>query len=196
MWTEWSTAQIALVISGLSFGLSFANFIWSIRSKYIHPKPKARVWADMIFSHMPTAHSASIMSDGRFAGDFPPNEMSHPAISLEVTNFGPTDLTVTMCLARIARSNLRKLDGHGAIMPYRDYPSDLDCGSFANGKLPKSLKPAESHRVFLAPHSTIFDQSKFVARGFSDSFSRQLWITPENMKKLRKQYDAAKRLQA
>lgn len=69
---EWPVANIALIISGLSLLLALASFVWSVWSRFIHPKPK--VWISIQATH----------TESRVSGD--------PAYLITGVNAGPGDI--------------------------------------------------------------------------------------------------------
>lgn len=77
MESEWTTAQIALTVSFLSFALALASFVWSVWSKFIFPKPNMIVRTELL-------------------GGLNSRQMTVP---LEGANQGPTDIVVWKVVA-------------------------------------------------------------------------------------------------
>lgn len=74
------TSDWALIISLFSLLLSLAGFIWNVWSKFVFPKP--RVAVSFMVMHV-------VGSDQR-----------QRFLSLDVTNFGPSEVTISCAVAR------------------------------------------------------------------------------------------------
>ena len=196
MWTEWSTAQVALVISGLSFCLALASFVWNVWSKFLFPKPKLRIWVDLRYAQKSGAHSASLRENGTFAGDLDPSSMVYPAIALCVTNFGPGSVTVTSACGRLPRFHPRRKEGHGILVAYNSYPDDLSANSISSGGLPKKLDIGETFELYFPVNPTFMATKEVSAIGVRDTLSRLSWVSRQNMNRLRKQFGAHQKLQS
>ena len=195
MWAEWSTAQIALIISGLSFCLALASFVWNIWSKFIFPRPKLRVWADLRYAQKFGAHSASLRENGTFAGDLDPSSMAYPAVALCITNYGPGAVTVTSASVRLPRSHPRRREGHGLLVAYNNYPEDLSASSISSGGLPKKLDVGEAFELYFPVNPKFMATKEVTALGVRDTLSRLSWVSRQNMRRLRKQFEAHQKLQ-
>jgi hypothetical protein len=192
--TAWTTADYALIVSLVSLCFAVAGFVWNVWSKFIYPKPKVRVHLDLKLCHLRTSHIASLREGGAIAGGFPIDEMSCPAISLGVTNFGPGTVIVDMATVRQNRWSRSYEQGHGVMMPYRAYPHDLGTDGFFSGGLPKKLDVGEDLTLYFPVLAELTDHNSVVAIGLRDTFSRLHWSQRSDMIRLRKQAAILKKL--
>lgn len=103
MWAEWSTAQIALIVSALSFLLSFAGFIWNVWSKFIFPKPRIEVTLN------------TSMAIGGEGGQWP------DALTVSAINHGPIPVTLRSVDGRVMKWIWQKPQ-HAVLRCYKNWP--------------------------------------------------------------------------
>lgn len=190
MGEAWTTADYAFVVSLCSGAISLISLGWNIWSKFIFPKPKVRLWADILFTHLPSAHSASIRKNGTFAGDFSPSEMTLPALALHMTNFGPGDVVITNALAKLPLYHPRRTEGHGILIAYNDYPNDLTGNRISSGGLPKKLAVGDTFSLLFPLEQHVFDPAVTSRVGIRDTLSRIFWVSRKNMRHIHAQYRA------
>lgn len=186
----WTTADYALIVSLFSAGLALLSFGWNVWSKFIFPKPKVRLWADIQFAHLASGHSASIRRNGTFAGDLPPAEMELPALSLEVTNYGPGEVIISNALVKLPLGHPRRKEGHGLLVAYNDYPRDLTGQRVSSGGLPKKLANGETFNLCFPLDCELFDHKITSRIGIRDTLSRFSWVSSKNMRHIHAQYRA------
>lgn len=184
---EWTTADYAFVVSLCSAGISLFSLGWNIWSKFIFPKPKVRVWADVRCAHLSSGHICTVSSDGTIAGGFPHAEMFAPAISIAATNFGPGAVTIDMAIGKVRWFHKVAERGHAVIMPYNNYPHDLGTKGFFSGGLPKKLDVGEEIILYFPISDDLIGSGNLGALGVRDSFSRMHWVSRRTMSTLKKQ---------
>lgn len=152
-WEEWTTAQIALVVSGLSFLLSFSSFVWNVWSKFIYPKPRVEV----------RIRFSILVGEG---------SNDHPgAVTLECLNHGPGEIYIKSALGLINDGFILSKSKRGLLRAYQNWPQSIDQMSFGevNG-LPARLTVGEGFLVNF-PESILKSDGLKNLR-FQDSFGR------------------------
>ena len=171
---EWTTAQIALVVSGLSFALAFANFIWSIWSKFIYPKPKMQI---------------SIAFTYALGGGY--GDKSPSAINLTATNHGPTEITLKAAIGLVGPKHGVGKTRRALLKAYRNWPytsAETDFGEITG--LPFRLPVGEQFSVFF-PES-LLENREIESLGFTDGFGREHFADRKSNRQLRKTMRALK----
>ncbi len=165
-----TTADWAFVLSTLSFCVSLAGFLWNVWSKFIYPRAKVRSYISLMM----------------IIGESGPTQRT---ISLSATNYGPTDITLHSHAAKRKQGFLWfRRNRHLALINPVDYPgSDNPTGFFGPG-FPKKLTVGESVTLYFSadvPKRWIEEVNLFYF-GFSDTFGRYHWCSPDNANKFRK----------
>jgi hypothetical protein len=161
-----TTADWALVISLLSFVVSFGGFIWNVWSKFIYPKPKVHV----------TCAFVHIVSDDKI----------DDAISLTAVNHGPIQVTLGKAML-FKRGFVTRKKGYGVLFPLHNYPvvKDVTVGPFGGG-LPKKLEVGEQFSVNFAPGHPAIAADEWSYIGFDDTFGRTHWASRRDLRETRK----------
>ncbi len=94
------TSDWALIISLFSLLLLLAGFIWNVWSKFVFPKP--RVAVSFMVMHV-------VGSDPR-----------QRFLSLDVTNFGPGEVTISCAVARPRKPRYKRRVALGVLSPLVD----------------------------------------------------------------------------
>ncbi|WP_310538706.1 hypothetical protein [Phenylobacterium sp.] len=100
---SWSTANIALVISGLALTVSLAGLAWNVWSKFIYPKPKLQISLSVVLLIDPDATGK------------PP-----ATIRLSATNHGPIAADLAGAVIRSGGTGRRAQRGipHMLVQPF------------------------------------------------------------------------------
>lgn len=191
----WTTADYALIVSIGSAGVSLFSLGWNIWSKFIYPKPRIRVWADVKGAHLRTGHVVSFLADGTYACGFPHAEISNPAISVAATNFGPGPVKIDTAIGKVGRWHRGLKKGHAIIIPYNDYPHDLKAKGLVSKNLPRKLEAGDEIVLYFPVTDELIGNGALIALGVRDSFSRMHWASRRNMSNLRKQARALRAAQ-
>jgi hypothetical protein len=162
-----TTADWALVLSILSFFVALAGFVWNVWSKFIYPKAKVR-------SHI-----------GVYNGS-PPRK----TISLSATNYGPTEITLHIHLAKRQRQGFLwfRSDRHFAVMCPVGHPDTNNVTGLFPPGFPKKLAVGEGAKVYFSPEAPKrwVEEDDLFYFGFSDTFGRYHWCSRANAKEFRK----------
>lgn len=153
MCAEWSTAQIALVVSLLSFVLALASFAWNVWSKFIFPKPKVGV--ELLVSYL--------------VGISAPQPL---VIQLTATNSGPGEVTLVSVFGIVRKGRFWSPATHAALKCLADYPRSFALSSF--GEMPNSpvrLGNGESYQIHFNP--SVVSEGNLVNFAFKDGFGRE-----------------------
>ena len=142
----WPTANIALVISGCSFLLALASFVWNIWSKFIYPKPKLTV--NIAFT-VPVGSVSDAPS----------------AISLTAVNHGPGELILNAPIGKLRESR-------AMLSVYSNYPYSLNMTPPGHAPdLPRKLSVGESATIYLPKNKDGF--RSLLSLGFIDGYGRE-----------------------
>lgn len=119
---EWTTAQIALVVSGLSFALALANFIWSVWSKFIFPKPRLEVRASFVLFEESMQRIHYFPSKRGNLKRLDNCDLTLPAISVYVANHGPGSVKIGMPIFERRKPFHARIEGYGTFTECISYP--------------------------------------------------------------------------
>jgi hypothetical protein len=157
------TSDWALIISLFSLLLSLAGFIWNVWSKFVFPKP--RVAISFMVMHV-------VGSDPR-----------QRFLSLDVTNFGPGDVTISCAVARPRKPWWKRRVALGVLNPLVDprLPKISD-GPFTG--LPKKLGAGETFALYFCYIDDMFLREPLEAIGVHDSFRRAHWAPRRDFRKV------------
>ena len=185
MWSEWSTAQIALVISGLSFLLALSSFVWNIWSKYIFPKPRVQVTARVGYLDQHNGYVLYEHHSGTLPGGAKRDLLDVAVLALSATNFGPGEVTLSIAVARKSKLEDRSIWGTGMLNPYKNFPDDVSSDGPASGGLPKRLAVGDEFTAFLPFNTDWFTRERLVKFGFLDTFRRKHYCRASDIRTLR-----------
>jgi hypothetical protein len=163
-----TTADWALVISLFSLLVAMASFVWNVWSKFIFPKPSIAV----SFMLMRVHNSDPI----------------HRYLSLNVTNFGPGDITIDCAVVRPIRPWYKRRVALGMLNPLNslDRPNE-STGPFGGG-LPKRLATGETFALNFPYAEEMFLKEPWEAIGVHDTFRRSHWAPRSDFLKTMEKY--------
>ena len=185
-WAEWSIAQIALIMSGLSLLLSFAAFVWSVWSHFIFPKPRLSVSAHTAFFDKSNSVAIFEHADGSLPSMWNRDRVEFPSLALSVINHGPGNATLNAAIARKSKLDDRSVWGTATLNPYNNYPSDMGTNGPHSGGLPKTLEPGEEFIAYFILKASWFTEHKFVKFGFLDTMKRKHFCSVDDLRALRR----------
>jgi hypothetical protein len=169
------TADYALLVSLFSALVAIAAFVWNIWSKWIYPKARLRLSFGVIVAHF---------------GNGPQEDQPH-YLRLSMTNFGPTELTVTQMGIRIAPARFWKKSQHAIVNPITSlYTPDLAGGPFAGG-LPKKMAVGETFDLFFPHDAESFARMKLTRVGVFDTFGRFHGARRSDIRRAKQELDEA-----
>ncbi|MNS06312.1 hypothetical protein D3C72_377340 [compost metagenome] len=149
------TADYALIVSLFSAATAIAAFVWNVWSKWLYPKAKLKLGFAYVVAHF---------GDG-------PLDRQPRFLRLSMTNFGPTELTVTMVALVQAPDRFWQKPRHAIVNPMSSiYDPNPAGGPFA-GILPKKLGVGETFDLFFPPDSE-FATFNLRRLGMFDTFGR------------------------
>ncbi len=164
-WTEWSIAQVALVFSAAALAISAASLFWSIRSKFLHPKPKLSVrlivntgaWVEMGVAHI---------------GE------------LEIVNLGPTDcVVVSIVYSTSPKRHFSNKKSWWSVTGSSHSPTGGR--AISNEKAwPRLLKAGELCSTIIPIQNKLPDDRPVYGMGVIDAFERTHLISAKEFKKL------------
>lgn len=165
-----TTADWAIIISGISLFVAILSFIWNVWSKFIYPKPRVRTSISLMKVHWP------------IRGPGP------RAISLSATNLGPAEITLHSAVAKASGSLFKPVREYALLNPLEDFPDKLDhsVGPFSGG-LPRKLHVGEQFSVYFPVIKAWFEDENLIDFGFTDTFGRYHWCLRKNGMRLREQ---------
>ncbi|MDN5787381.1 hypothetical protein [Pseudorhodobacter sp.] len=154
MWEEWTTAQIALILSGLSLLLALSSFVWNIWSKFIYPKPQLQV--RIRFN----------IAVGEGTNEVP------GSIALECINHGPGEIKVQSAIGFVKDGHILSKAKRGLLRAYENWPYSLQQAAFGETPgLPTRLAVGESFVVNFS--EKILKGGNLKNLGFQDGFGRE-----------------------
>lgn len=162
-----TTADWAFIVSLVSLLTSIGGFVWNVWSKFIFPKAKVRSSIAVI----------SVVDGG---------EISHRAISLSATNYGPGVVTLHTVVGRERKSWYWPYQ-HIIFNPLHNFPvhADHTIGPFSGG-LPAKIDVGESFSSYLGLRHEGLRDLNIVDVGFVDSFGRNHWASRKSVRSVRK----------
>lgn len=161
------TAELALVVSGISLLVSFGGLIWNVWSKFIFPKAKVRV----------TASVQEIVAEGQKVGN--------PFVTMSAINYGPGDIFIHLPIAEGPRDwRLRK--ENMLLRPLKLQPGGtFDIAKF-DISFQRKLAVGESVSIhFPLPFTVMTKKRAAVRLGFVDTFNRRHWVPKKETALLR-----------
>lgn len=153
---------IALIISGVSIGISFTTLFWNIY-KEMFLKPRARI-------------------RGRISYTLKEYERSIDFLNIEILNLGPGTLVIENIVFK-ETSVWKKIFGK-AKAGYIIY----DSNNPINKRLPISIGKYETANQFLIFNKCNWLEGDISHLGIVDILGRELWIKRNDLKKLKKAY--------
>lgn len=158
-----ATSDWALIISLFSLLLSLAGFIWNVWSKFVFPKPCVAV--SFMVMHV-------VGSDPR-----------QRFLSLNVTNFGPGEVTISCAVARPRKPWYKRRVALGVLNPLLDPRlPDFSNGPFTG--LPKKLGVGETCALYFCYIDDMFLREPLESIGVHDSFRRAHWAPRRDFRKV------------
>jgi hypothetical protein len=160
-----TTADWAFIISIISAIVSAAGFIWNVWSKFIYPKSRA----DESYSYITAqdAYLRSLNDEEDIATAI--------AISLRITNLGPSDLTLWAAALGKLRWHRWRLQRYASDVPspIHNFPTRpyVTIGPFG-GEVQRKLAAGDHFVLYFKPD---LDLSKHRYIGFQDTFARNHW---------------------
>lgn len=149
------TADYALIVSICSAGIAIASFVWNVWSKWLYPKARLRLGFCAIVVHY---------GDG-------PLDQQPKFLRLAMTNFGPTETTVTVAVLRFVPERFWLRGQNAIVNPVSSILTpDIAAGPITGG-LPKKLAVGESFDLFF-PHEAEFARMRMSRFGITDAFGR------------------------
>lgn len=167
------TADYALVVSLFSALVAIASFAWNVWSKWLYPKAKLKLGFSLVVANF---GNGPLENQPRF-------------LRLSMTNFGPTELTVTTCALAISPCRFWQKPRHAIVNPMSNIYDPHPEGEPFAGVLPKKLAVGESFDLFFPPDSE-FATFKLRRLGMFDSFGRFHGAPRKNLKEARKEVTA------
>ena len=162
---EWTTADYALIISICSFVVSLSGFVWNVRAKYLHPKPK-------IVARL-TVHT----------GDWVASGVSHIA-EMEVVNLGPSDCV----LVSVIRPTSKKRLFSSKMTWWSSQSKSLNpIGGTCLSKehdWPRLLKAGEMCSVRVPVKESLPDKRPAFGLGVLDAFERRHMVSERQYQRL------------
>lgn len=164
------TADYALIVSIFSACVAIASFGWNVWSKWLYPKAKLRVGFGAVVIHYGNG----------------PTDQQPRYLRMAMTNFGPTETTVTTAVLKLAPKRFGQKGQHAIVNPITSLRTPyLSGGPFAGG-LPKKLAVGESFDLFF-PYESEFARERLTRLGVMDVFDRFHGAPLSNIKKTRKE---------
>ncbi len=162
------TAEWALVISAISLGGSIVNVVWSIWSKFIHPKPSIKVYFSVWQStrDINTARCFAI---------------------IQATNFGPTETTLTGLHCRWRKKGWKHVfrdRWHYAHLFYYLDPDKALKGEQLTECFPGKIAVASQFIAYMPIPNSVFVEKSVKDIGFSDVFGKFYWVDRRVVKKI------------
>ncbi len=146
---------VALMVAGLGLCVSVSSLIWSIKSKFIHPKAKLVVRCNTTF-----------LIDN--AGYIAPRPGTFHYISLSITNYGPAAAKLTSVIGQQRRPLFGRIDGK---LRFRPEVATLWLTPIFSMLFPVTLGVAETFEMRLgAADIEALRNCKKI--GFKDTFNR------------------------
>ncbi|WEK57659.1 MAG: hypothetical protein P0Y52_14115 [Candidatus Brevundimonas phytovorans] len=168
-----TTADYALIVSIFSASVAIASFAWNVWSKWLYPKAKLRVGFAAIVVHFGNG----------------PLDQQPRFLRLAMTNFGPTELTVTTAVLRFAPKSFWKRGQNAIVNPVTSiYTPEIAGGPFAGG-LPKKLGVGETFDLFFPHDPDSFARQKLNRLGVIDTFGRFHGAPRVDLERTRKELD-------
>lgn len=123
-----------------------------------------------------------VSATGRLVGE--------SALSLQATNFGPSEVTLYAACARAKKKYpWSKRTPIAILNPYRDYPNDLSGAGPFGGGLPKKMEVGEQFSVYFPVERSWFIEEKLAKFGFNDTFGRLHWCSQKDVKRIIERID-------
>ncbi len=169
-----STADYALFVSLFSATISMGGLVWNVWSKWIYPKGRLRV----------TVAEMVLMVKG--FGD----EERPEYIVVNMTNYGPSELTVKIVGVEISNGHFKKAS-QAIVNPIHGQVgvNEYGIGPIAGG-LPKTLKVGEQFALYF-PHSPkTFMRAKLKSLGVHDNFGTYHQVPKKLIHQVKRSLDA------
>lgn len=180
MWVEWTTAQIAIVISGLSFFLALASFVWNVLSKFIFPRPRLKITVNNAY-YDESRKIVVVGQNGHEPPEMTGSITNGQVICIMVTNFGPVDCFIESIIVRFTNTSIT-----GTIEPLADWPESAQQNGFFGSGLPVKLDVGTSHSEFILATSDLALERNIVGLGLRDGYGRNHFCSKKNMRNLQR----------
>ena len=162
-----TTADWAFVISLSSLAIALAGFVWNVWSHFIYPKPRVETGISVM----------EVLHEGGGSGP--------QCVSLNATNHGPAEVTLRSAIARRKKKWFWSKRGMAILLPYNEFPYDLNTDGPFSGGLPKKLAVGEQFSARFPLVKNWFEKMELIDFGFADTFGRNHWCPRRMVQEVR-----------